>query len=126
MPVRARPLSPHLLIYRWQIGNTLSILHRFTGAALSLGLIALVGWLVALASGESTYASALRLFGSPVGKLALLGWIFTVSNPPEKRASLLARELGSPGAVKTDGVTARPTRRSILNQVASLARLEDA
>jgi succinate dehydrogenase / fumarate reductase cytochrome b subunit len=36
-----RPLSPHLQIYRWQIGNTLSILHRLTGIALALGLIAL-------------------------------------------------------------------------------------
>jgi hypothetical protein len=41
MPARSRPLSPHLGIYRWQIGNTLSILHRLSGVALSLGLIAL-------------------------------------------------------------------------------------
>ena len=35
---RIRPTSPHLLIYRWQIGNTLSILHRLTGVALAIGI----------------------------------------------------------------------------------------
>jgi succinate dehydrogenase / fumarate reductase cytochrome b subunit len=76
MPVRARPLSPHLQVYRWQIGNTLSILHRVTGAALSLGLVALSYWLMALAGGEQTYDVAMRLFVSPLGMLALFGWTF--------------------------------------------------
>ena len=76
MPVRNRPISPHLGIYRWQIGNTLSILHRLTGLMLSLGLIALVSWLVALASGEPAYAAALRLLSSPPGRLALMAWTF--------------------------------------------------
>jgi succinate dehydrogenase / fumarate reductase cytochrome b subunit len=76
MPARNRPVSPHLQIYRWQIGNTLSILHRFTGIALSLGLIALISWLVALASGEPSYAAASRLLSSPIGRLALMAWTF--------------------------------------------------
>ncbi len=29
-----KPLSPHLSIYKWQITNTLSILHRLSGVAL--------------------------------------------------------------------------------------------
>jgi succinate dehydrogenase cytochrome b subunit len=49
MPTRSRPTSPHVWLYRWQIGNTLSILHRFTGAALAVGLIALSYWFVSLA-----------------------------------------------------------------------------
>jgi len=53
MPVRARPLSPHLGIYRWQIGNTLSILHRLTGIALALGIVALSYWLISLAGGDA-------------------------------------------------------------------------
>ncbi|HEX3847142.1 MAG TPA: succinate dehydrogenase, cytochrome b556 subunit [Steroidobacteraceae bacterium] len=76
MPVRTRPVSPHLEIYRWQIGNTLSILHRLTGIALSVGLLALVSWLAALASGEPTYTAALKLLSSPLGRLALMGWTF--------------------------------------------------
>ena len=59
-PARIRPTSPHLGIYRWQIGNTLSILHRLTGVALALGLIALCYWFVALASGPEVYAAAIH------------------------------------------------------------------
>jgi len=77
MPVRARPLSPHLQIYRWQIGNTLSILHRLTGIALALGLVALVYWLISLAGGEAAYAAALRVLWSPPGILFLVGWTFS-------------------------------------------------
>jgi succinate dehydrogenase / fumarate reductase cytochrome b subunit len=77
MPARVRPTSPHAQIYRWQIGNTLSILHRLTGAALGLGLIALSYWLVSLAGGPDSYAAAGRFFGSPVGLIVLLGWTFS-------------------------------------------------
>jgi succinate dehydrogenase / fumarate reductase, cytochrome b subunit len=77
MPARLRPTSPHASIYRWQIGNTLSILHRLTGAALGLGLIALSYWLVSLAGGPESYALAGRFFGSPVGLIVLLGWTFS-------------------------------------------------
>ena len=76
MPARARPTSPHWQIYRWQMGNTLSILHRLTGAALSLGLIALSYWLVSLAGGPESYAAAAALFASPLGILILIGWTF--------------------------------------------------
>lgn len=43
-----RPTSPHLTIYRWQITNTLSILHRITGLGLfiSLSIICWFGILV--------------------------------------------------------------------------------
>ena len=34
-----RPLSPHLSIYRWPITMVLSILHRMTGVAMSIGLV---------------------------------------------------------------------------------------
>ena len=74
MPARSRPTSPHLSIYRWQIGNTLSILHRLTGAALALGLVALSYWFVSLAGGPDSYAAAARLFASPFGLAVLLGW----------------------------------------------------
>jgi succinate dehydrogenase / fumarate reductase cytochrome b subunit len=75
-PVRTRPLSPHLGVYRWQIGNTLSILHRATGVALALGLLALSLWLISLAGGEESYRTAERAFASPLGILFLIGWTF--------------------------------------------------
>lgn len=76
MPVRPRPLSPHLGIYRWQIGNSLSILHRATGIALSFGLLALAYWLIALAGGEESYGTAYRAFASPAGLAFLAGSSF--------------------------------------------------
>lgn len=72
MPARPRPLSPHLQIYRWQIGNSLSILHRATGAALALALPALAYWLLALAGGAGSYRSACRAFASGPGMLLLV------------------------------------------------------
>lgn len=69
-----RPLSPHLSIYRWSISMALSILHRATGIALSIGLIALLVWLGALASGEQAYWSLLEWLESGLGRLLLIGW----------------------------------------------------
>ena len=66
-----RPLSPHLGIYRWQVSNTLSILHRMTGAGLAIGLFCLVAWLVALASGAEAHAGIASLLASPPGLLLL-------------------------------------------------------
>jgi succinate dehydrogenase / fumarate reductase cytochrome b subunit len=76
MPARPRPLSPHLGIYRWQIGSTLSILHRLTGVALSLGLIALSYWLVSLSSDRASYAAAAGFFAGVPGRVLLAGWSF--------------------------------------------------
>ncbi len=46
-----RPMSPHLDIYRWRITMLSSILHRASGAFVSLGLFILVIKLTVLASG---------------------------------------------------------------------------
>ncbi|MBT8442768.1 MAG: succinate dehydrogenase, cytochrome b556 subunit [Gammaproteobacteria bacterium] len=73
-----RPLSPHLDVYAWQISNTLSILHRITGIALSIGALALVGWLVSIVSGPAAYASVNGFFAGPIGALMLFGWTFCI------------------------------------------------
>jgi succinate dehydrogenase / fumarate reductase, cytochrome b subunit len=73
---RERPLSPHLQIYRWQYTMALSILHRATGVALSVGLLLLVYWLVALASGRQAYADARVVFAHPVTRVLLVGFSF--------------------------------------------------
>ncbi len=69
-----RPLSPHLGVYRWQWTMVYSILHRFTGIALSLGAVVLVLWLVALAAGPSAFETFQALLLSPLGIAALVGW----------------------------------------------------
>jgi succinate dehydrogenase / fumarate reductase cytochrome b subunit len=74
----SRPLSPHLQIYRPQITSVLSISHRATGLALSVGTLLLVWWLVALARGPEAFASAQSFVGSWFGRLLLLGWTFSL------------------------------------------------
>ena len=61
---RDRPLSPHLQIYRPQIGSVLSICHRATGVVLSLGAVFLVLWLMAAAAGPEWFEVARRCAGS--------------------------------------------------------------
>jgi succinate dehydrogenase / fumarate reductase cytochrome b subunit len=76
MPQSDRPLSPHLGIYRWEISNSLSILHRMTGVMLSVGALALVAWLVSVVAGKGAYTVLNAGFGSVVGRVMLFGWTF--------------------------------------------------
>jgi succinate dehydrogenase / fumarate reductase cytochrome b subunit len=69
-----RPLSPHVSIYSWQVSNTLSILHRVTGVAMSLGALALLAWVIAIAQGEAAYNSVTEILGGPLGMLLLFGF----------------------------------------------------
>jgi succinate dehydrogenase / fumarate reductase cytochrome b subunit len=69
-----RPLSPHLGIYRWQITNTLAILHRISGFGLTLGLVPMALWLWDAAYSPVLFECMNALFISLVGKLALFGW----------------------------------------------------
>lgn len=71
-----RPLSPHLSIYRWPVTMTLSILHRATGVAMSVGLVILAAWLVSAASGADDYDQFITLMSTLVGRLLLIGWSF--------------------------------------------------
>lgn len=74
---RPRPLSPHLQIFRWPLTMALSIGHRITGIALSVGLVLLTWWLVALAAGPEAFATVDGVVDSWFGALVLVG--FTVA-----------------------------------------------
>ena len=71
-----RPLSPHLQAYGWFITNTLSILHRLTGLALTVAAFGLVIWLMAAASGSASYERAFAFFSSVPVRLALAAIVF--------------------------------------------------
>jgi succinate dehydrogenase / fumarate reductase, cytochrome b subunit len=71
-----RPLSPHLQIYRWQLTMFMSILHRITGVALSIGGLMVAWWLVAAMMGEGAYNIARDFAASPLGLFMLFGWSF--------------------------------------------------
>lgn len=80
----ARPLSPHLTIWRWGPHMAVSILHRGTGMALSIGgLFLLTWWLLAIAGGMASWETFTDFVGWMVGPvpviqigLVLLTWAF--------------------------------------------------
>jgi succinate dehydrogenase / fumarate reductase, cytochrome b subunit len=71
-----RPLSPFMFPawYRFQITSALSILHRLTGIALSVGSILLTWWLIAVAAGGEVFAATHAFIASPIGVLLLFLW----------------------------------------------------
>ena len=73
-----RPLSPHLQIWKWTITMALSIFHRATGSALSIGLLLLTWGLISAALGTDAYNQFLMCMTSPLGQLMLLGWTFAL------------------------------------------------
>ncbi len=76
MKTSNRPLSPHIQVYKMPLSAKLSILHRLTGLALSLGAVVLVFWLFSLAYFSETAVSLHAFFFSTIGKLLLVAWTF--------------------------------------------------
>ncbi|WP_332681883.1 MULTISPECIES: succinate dehydrogenase, cytochrome b556 subunit [Hyphomicrobiales] len=74
----ARPLSPHLQIYRWSWTMAMSVAHRITGTALYGGTLLVALWLVAAASGPAAYDMAQAIAGSILGRLVLFGYTFVL------------------------------------------------
>ena len=72
-----RPLSPHLQIYRPQLTSVMSILHRATGVALSVGAIYLAVWVICAAGRPDTYAGFQSFNTSILGRVLLGGWLFS-------------------------------------------------
>ena len=77
--LRERPLSPHLQVYRWQIQMVTSILHRATGVALAVGLLAMVWGLLALAGGQDRWDAFAACAGSWFGRAVLFGFSWALA-----------------------------------------------
>lgn len=75
---KPRPLSPHLQVYSPQMTSMLSLFHRATGVALSLGLIVFVWWLVSLSIGGDAYICFTTFANSIIGKIMLAGWAWAL------------------------------------------------
>ena len=73
-----RPLSPHLDIYQYQITWTVSIMHRITGVAMTLGLRLIVAWLVAAAFSPELFSLIDGVLRSWIGMIIIFGslWAF--------------------------------------------------
>jgi succinate dehydrogenase / fumarate reductase, cytochrome b subunit len=74
----ARPLSPHLQIYRPMLTMMMSIVHRITGGALYFGTLLLAWWLVAAASGPNAYAVFQAVASSIIGRIVLFGYTWAL------------------------------------------------
>lgn len=70
----ARPLSPHLQVYRLPLAAWLSISHRITGVGLTLGTLLLTWWVASAAYGPEAYDTFAAFVGSPLGYLILFGF----------------------------------------------------
>lgn len=94
MSANARPLSPHIGIYRWQIQMVTSILHRATGIALAAGTILLVVALLALAEGPDAWAAVAACCTSWIGIVLLVGWTWSLAYHWLNGIRHLAQDLG--------------------------------
>jgi succinate dehydrogenase / fumarate reductase, cytochrome b subunit len=75
----ARPLSPHLQIWKWGPAMTVSILHRVTGSGMAtVGTLLFVWWITAMAEGADCYAAFVDLFTLKSGALNIAGYIFGI------------------------------------------------
>jgi succinate dehydrogenase / fumarate reductase cytochrome b subunit len=73
--MRARPLSPHLSVYRLMHTLVLSILHRIAGLYMAVGLLLLVAWLMAAAQGEDSYELFVARWSGGFVRLLLMAWL---------------------------------------------------
>ena len=75
-----RPLSPHLTVYRmFRYTLFTSFANRVTGVVLSIGLLVLVYWLMAVASGAAAYTRAIGILSLPIFRLFYAALLLTFS-----------------------------------------------
>jgi succinate dehydrogenase / fumarate reductase cytochrome b subunit len=98
---RARPLSPHLTVYRWPVTMATSIVHRATGLALSAGTLVLCWWLIAVASGPDAFNEFTSLAVTPLGEVILFGFVWSLAYHLLNGIRHLAWDLGYGFAVPT-------------------------
>ncbi len=73
-----RPTSPHVQIYRLPLTALISITHRATGAALSLGAVLLVWALSSVAVGGDYYAAMHTHLSAWYGQILLFAFTFAL------------------------------------------------
>jgi succinate dehydrogenase / fumarate reductase, cytochrome b subunit len=70
----ARPLSPHLQIYKPMLTMMMSIFHRATGIALYFGMLLVVWWIAAAAHSDGYFAMVQSFFSHWLGRIIMLGF----------------------------------------------------
>jgi succinate dehydrogenase / fumarate reductase, cytochrome b subunit len=77
-PARARPLSPHLSVYRLTLTMAMSGLHRITGMALYVGVLLLAWFLIAASMDTAAFGVASAFLNSILGRLILFGFTWAL------------------------------------------------
>jgi succinate dehydrogenase / fumarate reductase, cytochrome b subunit len=83
-----------------------SITHRATGMALAGGMLLLVWWLIAAASGPDAYAVFARVADHPVGEIVLFGLLWSLAFHLLNGIRHLAWDLGYGFKMSTSRLTA--------------------
>ena len=76
--VRARPLSPHLDIYRFTLTMAMSIAHRITGVGLYIGVLLMAWFLIAASMDASSFALFTAFIQSFIGRIVLFGFTWAL------------------------------------------------
>lgn len=71
-----RPLSPHLQVYRLPYNAMMSIIGRAVGIGLSLSVLVLCGWFIAIVWSPDLYDTSFALFDLPYIEYVFLLWAF--------------------------------------------------
>ena len=74
----ARPLSPHLGVYRFTLTMAMSIAHRITGAGLYVGALLLAWFLLAASMDASAFSYFSGFIQSIFGRLILFGFTWAL------------------------------------------------
>lgn len=107
---RARPISPHLSIWKWGAHMATSIFHRATGDGMAIvGAMVLVWWLAAAASGKEAYDYFLSWAVHPLGKLVLVGLTWAFFQHLASGLRHLVLDIGAGYELKTNRLWARGT-----------------
>ncbi|MGD1035716.1 MAG: succinate dehydrogenase, cytochrome b556 subunit [Roseiarcus sp.] len=77
-PPPARPLSPHLGVYRFTLTMAMSIAHRITGAGLYVGVLLLAWFLIAASMDGSAFSYFSAFIQSFVGRFVLFGFTWAL------------------------------------------------
>jgi succinate dehydrogenase / fumarate reductase cytochrome b subunit len=102
----ARPLSPHLQIWRFTVTMAASITHRGTGMALYGGSLLLAVWAFALAFSPALFATVSGFVKSPLGFIVVAGYVWSLSFHLLNGLRHLYWDTGRGLAVKTAAKTA--------------------
>ncbi len=105
-PQKTRPLSPHLTVYHWAPTMIASITHRATGVGLSVGMLALALWLVAISNGPEAYQAFYGYALSPLGLLVMFGFTWALAFHLLQGIRHLAWDMGYGFARQTARLTA--------------------